>query len=100
MTTEAPPLVRESKQGAVLEVLAQPRASRNRVVGVHEGRLKLAIAAPPSDGAANKALISFLAREVGVGRSSVSIVKGQTSRRKSVAFRGLRAEELERALGL
>ena len=52
---------RRRRAGSVLEVLVQPRASRTRVVGEHDGRLKIQLAAPPVDGEANAALIEFLA---------------------------------------
>ncbi len=68
----------------MLEVLVQPRASRTRVVGEHDGRLKIQLAAPPVDGEANAALIAFLADALSVRKQDVAIVRGETGRRKSV----------------
>ncbi|MEI7705505.1 MAG: DUF167 domain-containing protein, partial [Deltaproteobacteria bacterium] len=62
------PWLREVPGGVVLEVLVQPRASRTRVVGEHDGRLKVQLAAPPVDGEANEALVAFLAGKLRVRR--------------------------------
>jgi hypothetical protein len=82
--------------GAVeLAVLVQPRASRTRVVGEHDGMLKIQLAAPPVDGEANAALLEFLARRLGVPRRQVSLVAGDASRRKRVRVEGLGATAAE-----
>lgn len=75
---------RDEAGGVVLEVLVQPRASRTRVVGEHDGRLKIQLAAPPVDGEANAALVAFLADALSVRKQDVAIVRGETGRRKSV----------------
>jgi uncharacterized protein (TIGR00251 family) len=80
---------REGSAGAVLEVLVQPRASRTRVVGEHDGRLKIQLAAPPVDGEANAALLAFLADALGVKRADVALLAGETGRRKRVRIAGL-----------
>lgn len=70
-------------------VLVAPRASREAVLGVHDGALKIALTAPPVDGAANDALIAFLARALGVPKRALRITAGQTSRRKKVEVEGI-----------
>lgn len=72
-----------------LTVLVQPRASRTKIVGEHDGRLKIALAAPPVDGEANAALIEFLSDTLGVRKADVTLLDGETSRRKRVAVRGV-----------
>jgi uncharacterized protein len=84
---------RESPEGAVLELLVQPRASRTRVVGEHDGRLKIQLAAPPVDGEANAALVAFLAASCKVKRGDVVLLAGETGRRKRVRIAGLPAAE-------
>lgn len=69
----------------VLELRAQPRAGRTEVAGVHGGRLKVRIAAAPVEGAANRELIGFLAKEFRVGRSRVELLGGAAGRDKRVA---------------
>ncbi len=90
---------RDEAGGVVLEVLVQPRASRTKVVGEHDGRLKLQLAAPPVDGEANAALIEFLARALGVRKADVAIVRGDTGRRKTVRVAGVTAAGAVAALG-
>jgi len=82
--------VRDDAAGGVaLEILVQPRASRTRVVGEHDGRLKIQLAAPPVGGEANAALIEFLAGALHVRKGEVRIVRGDTGRRKTVQISGV-----------
>jgi uncharacterized protein (TIGR00251 family) len=93
------PWARDEAGGAVLEVVVQPRASRTRAVGEHDGRLKLQLAAPPVDGEANAELIAFLAGALRVRKADVAIVRGETGRRKTVRVGGVTAEQVVRVLG-
>ena len=74
----------------LLRVKIQPRASRDQVAGVQDQRLKIRIAAPPVDGAANQHLISLLAREFRVPRTAVRLLGGETGREKRLAVQGPR----------
>lgn len=85
---------RDDPQGALLDVLVQPRASREKVGPLHGDRLKVAVSAPPVDGEANDALVRLLARHLGVPRSALVIRAGQTGRRKTVLVRGMDAQTL------
>ena len=85
--------------GSELKVLVQPRASRTKVVGEHDGRLKIALAAPPVDGAANTALIAFLSDVLGVRKADVTLLEGDTGRRKRLAVRGVAPPEVMVKLG-
>jgi uncharacterized protein len=80
--------------GVELAVLVQPRASRTKVIGEHDGRLKIALAAPPVDGEANAALIGFLSDELGVRKADIRLLDGDTSRRKRLAVRGVAPDEV------
>ena len=84
--------------GVTLELLVQPRASRTRVVGEHDGRLKVQLAAPPVDGEANAALVEFLAAALGVRKADVVVARGETGRRKTVRVAGVDAAAVEAAL--
>ncbi len=79
----------------LLEVEVQPRASRTEVVGWREGRLRVRLAAPPVDGAANEALVALLAGRLGLPKRQVIIVAGQTGRRKRLRIDGLDRAEVE-----
>lgn len=90
--------VRDAPGGALLELLVQPRASRTRCAGEHDGRLKVQLAAPPVDGEANRALVEFLSAALGVRKADLAIVRGETGRRKTVRVEGPGAAAVERAL--
>lgn len=70
-------------------VHVQPRASRTEVVGAHGSALKIRIAAPPVDGAANDELVRFLSTIFAVSRQDVRILAGESSRRKLVEVMGV-----------
>jgi len=76
-----------------LEVVVSPRASRTRIMGVHDDRLKIQLAAPPVDGKANDALVRFLADTLGVAKAQVEIVGGASSKRKTVKLLGVTAHQ-------
>lgn len=84
--------------GAEISVRVLPRASRNAVVSFEADVAKIALTAPPVAGAANKALVEFLAKVVGVSRSRVAIVSGETARHKRVRVDGLSTEEVRAKL--
>ncbi len=90
--------MRDEAGGAVLEVLVQPRASRTRAVGEHDGRLKVQLAAPPVEGEANRALIEFLAEALRVRKADVVLQRGETGRRKTVRVAGVSAAQVRAAL--
>jgi uncharacterized protein (TIGR00251 family) len=89
---------RDDAAGVLLEILVQPRASRTRAVGEHDGRLKIQLAAPPVDGEANAALVDFLAGALRARKSDVRIVRGDTGRRKTVQVAGVVAAAARAAL--
>jgi uncharacterized protein len=72
-----------------LEVYIQPRASKSEVAGLHDGVIKIRIAAPAVENAANEALIEFVAEALGVSKRSVQVVSGRTSRRKVLEIDGV-----------
>lgn len=85
--------------GVRFAVRVQPRASRSEVVGIHGNALKVRLQAPPVDGAANAALVEFLAESLGVPRRAVRVVAGETSRSKVVEVDDLAPAAVERLLG-
>jgi uncharacterized protein (TIGR00251 family) len=82
-----------NETGIVLAVKLLPRAGRNEIGSALGNEIKIKVTAPPADGAANEALIRFLAETLGCPRSAVQIVRGQSSRHKTVAVAGLSAAE-------
>ena len=85
--------------GVVFRVRVMPRAGQSSIVGLYDGALKVRIAAPPVDGAANAALVALLAKTLKVGRSDVEIVSGASSRNKTVHVAGVSATEVIATLG-
>jgi uncharacterized protein len=67
-----------------VEIYVQPRASKTEVAGMHDGRIKIRLAAPPVDGAANAQLVAFIASKLGVAKSQVRLAAGATGRRKVI----------------
>ena len=81
--------VEERAGGVRFSVRVQPRASRSEVAGIQQGALKVRLQAPPVDGAANEALVDFLADSLDVPRRMIRIVSGESSRSKVVEARGV-----------
>lgn len=77
-----------------LKIIITPRAKASAVVGLQGEDLKIKIAAPPVDGAANQALTKFMAKLLEVSPDDLSLVAGQTGRRKIVKIEGLSEDEL------
>jgi len=75
---------RQTPEGVILPVHVVPGASRERIAGLHNGRVRVAVAAPPEKGKANKALVALLATALGVRKSQISVVRGETGREKDV----------------
>ncbi|MEP7383091.1 MAG: DUF167 domain-containing protein [Gemmatimonadota bacterium] len=80
-------------------VRVMPRASRTELAGVHAGALKIRLQAPPVDGAANDALVQFLASVLHVPRRMIRIVTGTSSRSKVVEVEGIDATAVTRLAG-
>ena len=81
-----------------LSVRIQPRASKNEIVTLANGGLKIRLTAPPVNGAANEALVKFLADTLSIPKSHVEIVSGHMSREKIIRIHGVSGAEAERLL--
>ena len=95
-------MLREVAGGVMLAVRAQPGAKRTAIVGVYgEGdaaQLKIAVQAPPVEGRANEALISFLAKTFGTPGKSIELVSGELSRSKAFLLRGVTLQDVQQKL--
>lgn len=80
----------EKDDAITFSVRVVPRASKSEIVGEHDGALKVRIASPPVDGAANEELIRLLAKTFDVSKSAVEVVSGHTSKSKQVRVEGER----------
>lgn len=86
--SEPPRWARRAGDAWLLDLHVQPGAKVTQVVGEHDGRLKLKVAAPPVDNKANEHLLDWLAARLGVPKSAVRLVRGETTRQKTVAVTG------------
>jgi len=89
-----PPFLRSLADGLLLSVKLQPRASANEIGEPLGDELRIKVTAPPVDAAANDALIKLLARQLNCPRNRVDIVRGHTSRHKTVKLSGLKPEDV------
>ena len=91
--------LKEGKDGfPLLTVYVQPKASKNKIAGIHGDAVKLCITAPPVDGKANKAVINFIAKCCHLSKSQVTLHSGQQSRTKRLRLEGLSLPEAETIL--
>ena len=82
-----------------LQVYVQPRASRTELAGMHDGVIKIRIAAAPIGNAANLALIDFVAQHLGIAKRYVRVVSGHASRSKVLDIDGVSATVIAARLG-
>jgi uncharacterized protein (TIGR00251 family) len=80
-------IIRDHPNGIVFNVFVQPRSSKNKIVGVHGGALKVKVTAPPVEGAANKMCLKFLAKCMATPSFRLEIISGQNSRTKRILLR-------------
>jgi len=78
----------------IIRVRVLPRTSKNQIVGMDGGVFKVKLTAPPVEGKANKALVSFLGKKLGLPKRDIEIVSGEHSREKTLKINGLSIEEV------
>ncbi|MGQ0286418.1 DUF167 family protein YggU [Pasteurellaceae bacterium 22721_9_1] len=76
--------VEQLQEGLRLRIFLQPKSSKDAIVGLHDGELKICITAPPIDGAANAHLLKFLSKLFKVPKSSIQLEKGELQRHKQL----------------
>ena len=86
MATDSFPCLSARGDGVLLQLSVMPNARRTEVDGLHDGALRVRLAAPPIDGRANEALVAWLAKSLGVPKRDVEVLRGEASRRKQVAI--------------
>lgn len=92
------PYLARTENGTSIKVFLAPRSSVTRIIGLHGDELKIAVCAPPVEGAANESLIKFLSKLLKVSKSSFEISSGEHSRHKVIQVRGLAPEAIAQAL--
>ena len=86
--------------GARIDIRVQPRASRNTLSGVRGGMLRIRVTAPPVDGQANAAAIALLAKALDLPKSAIRLVKGASTREKTLVVESMSQEEVNQRLNL
>ena len=77
-----------------VDILVQPRASRAKIGPMHDGRIKIAVTAPPVDGEANAAVVELLAARLGIARGDIAVIAGASSRRKTLRIANVTAAQI------
>lgn len=88
----------QTANGVILPVHAQPGARKNAIVGEHAGRLKVAVTQAPEKGKANQAIVEVLAASLGLKRSQIALVSGETSPRKKFLIRDITLTDLHQRI--
>lgn len=86
--------------GCRIQIRAQPRASRTEITGLYGEAVRVRVAAPPVDGAANDELLRFLADRLGTSRRNLALARGVAGRTKLVDVTGIAADDARRRLGV
>lgn len=92
MITSQPPFLRDRGGAIEVDIIAVPNARKTEIIGPHGDRLKIKVHAPPVDGKANEEICDFFAERLGCSRSAVSILRGETSKQKTLQIRGVDAQ--------
>jgi len=85
---------RQTSEGVVLPIHVVPGATKERIAGLHDGRLKVAVNPPPERGKANKAVLALVAATLGLRKRQLSIIRGETDRDKDLLVVEEQAEEI------
>lgn len=84
----------EALDGMLLPVKARAGASQNAITGTHDGRLKVSVTQAPEKGKANQAIVKLLAKSLGLSRSQIELVSGETSPQKTFLVSGMTLADL------
>ena len=90
--------IKKDSPGIRLAIKVTPNAGRNEITGYKDEVLQVKVAAAPEKGKANKALVNLLAERLGIRKSSISIINGETSRYKVILINGISSEKITKTL--
>jgi uncharacterized protein len=94
-----PPTLEPHADGTILPIRAHPGGRRNEIRGVQDGMLKVSVTQAPEKGKANKAVIELLAKKLGLKKSQIELIAGETSHQKRLLVRGIKSDELAERIG-
>jgi uncharacterized protein len=87
-------------RGASIAIQVEPRASKTKIVAEIDGWLKVRVAAPPVDGAANQEIVTWLSKQLKVPKGHIEILSGERGRKKVILVSGMSAAEVRGGIGL
>lgn len=90
---------KETSEGVILSVKAQPGARKDEIAGEWADSIKVRVTAPPEKGKANEAIVRLLAEKLGLKKSAIKVISGETSRDKRILIQGISYLELKTLLG-
>ncbi len=93
-------MIQQSETGVTIDVRVIPRARKTELAGTRQDAILVRLAAPPVDGAANQALLRFLAEILSVPMRAITLVSGEKGREKRLTIAGLRAADVRARLAL
>ncbi|MEN8135647.1 MAG: DUF167 family protein [Thermodesulfobacteriota bacterium] len=88
----------KGSQQVILNLYVQPKSSRTRVVGLHDGSIKLTITSPPIEGKANAQVTAFMSKLFKIPKSAITLLSGHQGRHKRLAVTGITQDEIRRIL--
>jgi len=91
---------KEEDGAVIVNVLVQPRASKNELVGIHGDCLKIKVTAPPVENQANKKICEYLSRLIGISKRKIEVIKGQKMRVKKVRISDSTLDEVRKKLNV
>jgi uncharacterized protein (TIGR00251 family) len=91
-------ILRVIDDGVELSVIVVPRSSRCEIAGIHNNALRIKLTSPPVDNEANVQCCDFIAKQLGIAKRQVSIIRGKTARKKVVKIAGVTESEVRRKM--
>ena len=91
-------LLRVIDNGVELSVIVVPRSSRCEISGIHNNALRIKLTSPPVDNEANVQCCDFIAKQLGIAKRQVLIIRGKTARKKVVKIAGVNESEVRRKM--
>jgi uncharacterized protein (TIGR00251 family) len=93
-------MIKETPEGLIISIKVTPKSSKNEIVGWENEELKVRITAAPEKGEANEEVIRFLSKTLGIAKSRVILLSGETSRHKKILLKDMKLDNISLPVGL
>ena len=91
-------IIEEKGENCLIRCRIQPSASKTAIIGIYDNALKITLAAPPVDGKANKALRTFIAKQLKLSKSKIKVIKGDKSRSKTLLCENITQSDIKKLI--